>query len=98
MASPAFSPVPGGSAPVSSGASTLLGAAPPAASAGEPDQAIQSGMNQVRTLLAGCEGLAQQFPEAAGSLRMAKQALVKATMEIVGSQRGPESPAPRVIA
>lgn len=55
-------------------------------------------MNQVRSLLAGCETLASQFPEAASSLRMAKQALVKATMEIVGSQRGPESPAPRVIA
>lgn len=55
-------------------------------------------MNQIRDVLATVEGIARQFPEAAQTASMVKQALVKLTMDVVGSARQPESPAPRVMA
>ncbi len=53
---------------------------------------VESAMNQIRSANQILDGLASQFPAAADAVDIAKKALVKVTVTIVGSQSQSEAP------
>jgi hypothetical protein len=73
------------------------------AGAPQPQQSMPSNaagqgvMIQVRDVTSGMDTLAAQYPEIADKMQQAKQIVIAAMVQIVGSQPAPESPSPNQV-
>jgi hypothetical protein len=95
--SPGLPMMPGSQPSAPPNVGSLLGPQTQAAPAMDPNAAGQGVMEQVRTLTAGMDALAAQYPDIASQMQQAKQIVVGAMVRIVASQPAPESPAPAVL-
>jgi len=92
--------VPGQAPEGAAGVARLLEGAPPQAQATprtDTQDLSRAVMMQIRDLQAGVEAFARQYPVVADLMQEVKQKLIQAMVKVVGSQPGPEAPAPPVV-